>query len=138
MFSLSFHCHCHILIKERQAKDLEALNEMIEQITVESEEEIKIDKIIRLCTRGASYKDNLRQAIVSFSTIESKKIFLRNSNALKGSTNERIKNVAISNDLTKKDREREKQKNSLEVGSWKFVIRGPPRDRKLQKARKQT
>ena len=91
------------LIKERQAKDLEALNEMIEQITVESEEEIKIDKIIRLGTRGANYKDNPLPAIVSFSTIESKKLFLQNSNALKGSTNERIKNVAISNDLTGKD-----------------------------------
>ena len=132
------------LIKERQAKDLETLNEMIEQIAVESEEEIKIDKIIRLGTRGANFKDNPRPAIVSFSTIESKKFFLRNSNALKGSTNEKIKNVAISNDLTKKDRERElelvaerNQKNSLEVGPWKFVIRGPPGDKKLQKTRKQ-
>ena len=95
------------LIKERQAKDLETLNEMIEQIAVESEEKIKIDKIIRLGTRGANFKDNPRPAIVSFSTIESKKFFLRNSNALKGSTNEKIKNVPISNDLTKKDRERE-------------------------------
>ena len=66
------------LIKERQAKDLEALNEMIEQIAVESEEDIKIDKIIRLGTRRANYKDNLRSAIVSFSTIESKKMFRRN------------------------------------------------------------
>ena len=40
------------LIKERLAKDLETLNEMREQIAVESEEEIKIDKIIRLGTRG--------------------------------------------------------------------------------------
>ena len=63
------------LIKVRQAKDLEALNEMIEQIAVESEEDIKIDKIIRLGTRRANYKDNLRSAIVSFSTIESKKMF---------------------------------------------------------------
>ena len=62
---------------------------------------------------------------------------------MKGSTNEKIKNVAISNDLTKKDRERElelvaerNQKNSLEVGPWKFVIRGPPGDRKLQKNKK--
>ena len=49
-----------------------------------------------------------------------------------------------TNDLTKKDRERElelvaerNQKNSLEVGLWKFVIRGPPGYRKLQKTRKQ-
>ena len=95
------------LIKERQAKDLEAFNEMIEQTAMESEEKIKIDKIIRLGTRGANYKDNSYPAIVSFSTIESKKFVLQNSNALKGSTNERIKNVAISTDLTKKDRERE-------------------------------
>ena len=68
----------------------------------------------------------------------------RQSRERKGSTNENIKNVAISNDLTKKDRERElelvaerNQKNSLEVGLWKFVIRGPPGDRKLQKTRKQ-
>ena len=61
------------LIKERQAKDLETLNEMIEQIAVKSEEEIKIDKIIRLGTRGANFKDNPRPAIVSFSNVESKK-----------------------------------------------------------------
>ena len=52
------------LIKERQAKDLETLNGMIEQIAVESKEEIKINKIIRLGTRGANYKDNPRPAIV--------------------------------------------------------------------------
>ena len=63
-------------VKERQAKDLETLNEMIEQIAVESEEEIKIDKIIRLGTRGANFKDNPRPAIVSFSTIESKKFVI--------------------------------------------------------------
>ena len=62
---------------------------------------------------------------------------------MKGSTNEKIKNVAISNDLTKKDREREfelvaerNQKKFLEVGPWKFVIRGPPGNRKLQKNKK--
>ena len=65
---------------------------------MESEEEIKIDKIIRLGTREANFKDNPRPAIVSFSTIERKKFFLRNSNALKGSTNEKIKNGAISNE----------------------------------------
>ena len=133
------------LIKERQAKDLETLKEMIGQIAVESEEEIKIDKIIRLGTRGTNFKDNPRPVVVSFASIESKKFFLRNSNILKGSANEKISKVAISNDLTKKDRERElelvaerNQKNSLEVGPWKFVIRGPPGDRKLQKIRKHT
>ena len=112
---------------------------------MESEEEIKIDKIIRLGTRGTNFKDNPRPVVVSFASIESKKFFLRNSNILKGSANEKISKVAISNDLTKKDRERElelvaerNQKNSLEVGPWKFVIRGPPGDRKLQKIRKHT
>ena len=79
---------------------------MIEQIAVESEEETKIDKIIRLGTRRTNFKDNPCPAVVSFASIESKK-FLRNSNILKGSANEKISKVAISNDLTKKDRERE-------------------------------
>ena len=84
------------LIKERQAKDLEQFcNRNDEQITVESEEEIKIDKIIRLGTRGENFKDNPRPAVVSFASIESKKFFLRNSNILKGSANEKISKFAI-------------------------------------------
>ena len=46
----------------------------------------------------------------------------------------------MSNDLTKKDREREaelvtlkKSKNESEVGPWKYLIRGPPGDRRIIK-----
>ena len=131
------------LIKERQAKDLETLKEMIEQIAVESEEEIKIDKIIRLGTRGTNFKDNPRPAVVSFASIESKKYFLRNSNILKGSANEKISKVAISNDLTKKDRERElelvaekKKKKLFGGGSVEICDTGPTRGQKVAKNKK--
>ena len=131
------------LIKERQAKDLETLKEMIEQIAVESEEEIKIDKIIRLGTRGTNFKDNPRPAVVSFASIESKKFFLRNSNILKGSANEKISKVAISNDLTKKDRERElelvaerNQKKLFGGGSVEICDTGPTRGQKVAKNKK--
>ena len=131
------------LIKERQAKDLETLKEMIEQIAVESEEEIKIDKIIRLGTRGTNFKDNPRPVVVSFASIESKKFFLRNSNILKGSANEKISKVAISNDLTKKDRERElelvaerNQKKLFGGGSVEICDTGPTRGQKVAKNKK--
>ena len=62
---------------------------------------------------------------------------------MKGSTNEKIKNVAISNDLTKKDREREfelvaerNQKKISRGGSVEICDTGPTRGQKIAKNKK--
>ena len=117
---------------------------MIDHMGIETEEEVNIEKIIRLGGRSMNYKEQPRSVVVTFSNIDSKKNFLRCSNALKNSENEIFKKLAVANDLTKGDREKElellalrNQKNSDEVGPWKYVIRGPPVDRKLVKLRKQ-
>ena len=132
------------LVIERKAKDKEVVQGMIDHMGIETEEEVNIEKIIRLGGRSVNYKEKPRPVVVTFSNIDSKKNFLRRSNALKNSENETFKKVAVSNDLTKRDREKElellslrNQKNSNEVGPWKYVIRGPPGDRKLVKLRKQ-
>ena len=132
------------LVIERQAKDKEVVKGMIEHMGIETEEEVNIEKIICLGGRSVNYKEKPRPVVVTFSNIDSKKNFLRRSNALKNSENETFKKVAVANDLTKRDKDKELEllslrnpKNSDEVGPWKYVIRGPPGDRKLVKLRKQ-
>ena len=97
---------------------------------IETEEEVNIEKIICLGGRSMNYKEQPRPVVVTFSNIDSKKNFLRHSNALKKSENEIFKKVAVANDLTKNDREKElellslrNQKNSDDMGPWKYVIR---------------
>ena len=132
------------IITERQAKDLENVNAMIDHMNTENEQEVAIEKIIRLGTRHKNYKENPRPIIVAFTNLEGKKSFLRNSQTLRECDNETIKMVSVANDLTKRDRAREselvnlrKEKNAEEVGPWKYVIRGPPGDRKIVKLPKQ-
>ena len=62
---------------------------------------------------------------------------------MKDSNDEVHKQVAIANDRTKRDREKElelvnqrREKNLAVVGPWKYVIRSPPRDRKIVKMKK--
>lgn len=130
------------LIDERHTQDLNNLKQIVDCIATETDTEISINRITRM---GARKNNVNRPVIVSFSTIDGKKKFLRYANALKNSDKEFIKNVAVSNDLTIKDRERElalvnqkQQKNSELTGPWKCVIRGPPGDRRLLKVRKET
>ena len=59
---------------------------------------------------------------------------------MKDSNNEVHKQVAIANDMTKRDREKEielvnqrRENNLAVVGPWKYVIRGPRGDRKIVK-----
>ena len=131
------------IIKERQDKDLMVVNEMIEFMEAENEDEVAVEKIIRIGIRNKNFKEQPRPAIVSFSSLEGKKSFLRNSNVLRQNTNEIIKIVSVANDLTKKDREKEaelmiqkKSKNLAETGPWKYVARGPPGDRKIIRIKK--
>lgn len=130
-------------IVERQQKDLDVVNEMIEFMQVECMEEVAVEKLSRMGARSRDYENSPRPTIVKFSNIEGKRAFLRHSYVLKQSGNENVKKASFQNDLTRKDRETElalvterNQKNSQEEGPWKYVIRGPPGERALKKINK--
>ena len=132
------------LTTERKTKDLENINKMIEFMYAENEHDVVVEKIIRLGARHEEYQQNPHPVLVTFTNFQAKKWFLRNSKLLKDSNDEVHKQVAIANDMTKRDREKElelvnqrREKNLAVVGPWKYVIRGPPGDRKIVKIRKQ-
>ena len=132
------------LTTERKTKDLENMNKMIESMYAENELDVVVEEIIRLGARHKEYQQNPRPVLVTFTNFQAKKSFLRNSKLLKDSNDEVHKQVAIANDMTKRDREKElelvnqrREKNLAVVGPWKYVIRGPPGDRKIVKVRKQ-
>ena len=80
---------------------------MIEFMAAETEEEVAVEKIIRLGAKHKQMKENPRSVIVTFTNIEGKRSFLRNAKNLKNSDDEIIKTLGIANDLTKKDIEKE-------------------------------
>ena len=132
------------LTTERKTKDLENINKMIDFMYTENEHDVVVEKLIRLEARHKEYQQNPRPVLVTFTNFQAKKSFLRNSKLLKDSNDEVHKQVAIANDMTKRDREKElelvnqrREKNLAVVGPWKYVIRGPPGDRKIVKIRKQ-
>ena len=120
------------MVRERQAKDVEVIKDMIAHMNIEAEQEVSFEKVIRLGGRGVNYKEHPRPVLVTFSNFDSKKMFLRRSNTLKSSENELFSKLSVANDLTKKDRERElelvsmkNQKNSEGVGprltcAWQY------------------
>ena len=132
------------LIKDRQKKDLETIDGIIQFLNLGNVDlEVAFEKIIRLGARHKEYQQNPRPVLVTFTNFQAKKCFLRNSKLLNDSADEVHKKISIANDMTKKDREKDlelvtqkKEKNSSEVGPWKYVIRGPPGDRKIVKTRK--
>ena len=63
------------IITERQAKDLENVNAMIDHMNTENEQEVAIEKIIRLGTRHKNCMENPRPIIVAFTNLEGKKVF---------------------------------------------------------------
>ena len=132
------------LIKDRQKKDLETIDGIIQFLNLGNDDlEVAVEKIIRLGARHKEYQQNPRPVLVTFTNFQAKKCFLRNSKLLNDSADEVHKKISIANDMTKKHREKElelvnqkKEKNSSEVGPWKYVIRGPPGDRKICKNKK--
>ena len=100
-------------------------------------------KVVRLGKRNPNPQENPRPLIVTLSTLEAKKQFLKNSLKIKKSDDAIIKQINVQNDMTKKDREREYElvkekfsKNSEVEANWRYVIRGPPGERILIKIRK--
>ena len=131
------------IIEERVKSDKEFVGKILNEMHFETREHITIEKVIRLGKRKENPLDNPRPLIVTFSTVEAKKEFLKNSMKLKESSDEGIKTVSVQNDMIKQDREREQElvqekfsKNS-EVGvNYRYVIRGPPGERKLVQIRR--
>ena len=123
-------------LKDRQKK--KTIDGIIQFLNLgNDDQEIAVEKIIRFGERHKEYQQNPRPVLVTFTNFQAKKCFLRNSKLLNDSADEVHKKISIANDMTKKDREKElelvtqkKEKNSSEVGPWKYVIRGPPGDKK--------
>ena len=63
------------IIAERQAIDLDSVNKMIDIMNTENEQEVAVEKIIRLGARDKNYIQNPRPTIVSFTNLEGKKVF---------------------------------------------------------------
>ena len=94
------------IIAERQGIDLDSVNKMIDIMYTENEQEVAVEKNIRLGARAKNYIQNPRPIIVSFTNLEGKKSFLGNSQALRDCEDENVKKVSVANDLTKQDRKK--------------------------------
>ena len=64
------------LIAERVALDTNTIEKLIEEMNFETEQATKIEKIIRIGKRGAKSGEKPRPIIVTFSTVEAKRLFL--------------------------------------------------------------
>lgn len=131
------------VITERNKTDSEAVNNILKELNMETEEPFQVDKVMRLGSKHSKPEDNPRPLKISFSTIESKRMLLKNASKLMTSNEDSYKALRIKNDLSKKDREIEYEllqekfsKNEKETGNWRYVIRGPPGERKITKIRK--
>ena len=85
--------------------------------------EVAVEKTIILGVRHKDYQQNPRPVLVTFTNIQAKKCFHRNSKLLNDSADELYKKISIANDMTKKAREKElelvsqnKEKNPSKVG----------------------
>lgn len=129
-------------INERIKADAEVVTKMIEYLNIETIDGIEVEEATRLGARKENPKENPRASIIKFKTIEAKKTILTNAHKLANSNNDILKNIKINNDLSKKDRETEKEllkkkaaKNLEEQGPFKHVIRGPPGERRIVRIR---
>ena len=128
------------IIDERVAADKELIGKIITEMNFETRENFEISKVIRLGIKKQDPQENPRPLLVTLSTFEAKKAFLKHASKVKNSSDESLKNLTIQNDMTKRDREREYDlvqekfaKNSEIEGNWRYVIRGPPGERTLVK-----
>ena len=107
---------------------------------IQTSEENKILKLTRI---GKSDKDKLkRPMLATFESIATKKQLFKNIRLL--GANEELRNVSISNDLTRTEREQEaalraeaKRLNDEASGDCQYRVRGPPWARKVVKIAKE-
>lgn len=124
---------------ERYEHDVEIVTTVLNKCEI-THQPRDIEKVIRI---GRFDKDKAKRPIIAtLSNPEMKRSLLRNLKCLRESEGE-IKDYRVTNDLTKTEREYEKklfsEAKELEKntpGEYKFVIRGPPWDRKIVKMKK--
>ena len=82
------------IIAERQAIDLDSVNKMIDIMNTENEQEVAVERF-QIRSMGQKYIQNPGPIIVSFTNLEEKKSFLRNSQALKDCEDENVKKCLL-------------------------------------------
>ena len=129
------------LIDERTKSDKELISKIVDGMNLDTEQ-INIEKAVRLGRRKDDPQENPRPLVITFSTLTAKKEFLKNANKLKQSDDASLNVMTIQNDMSQKDREHERElvlekfsKNAEAAGNCRYVIRGPPGERKLIKIR---
>ena len=129
------------LIDERTKSDKELISKIVDEMNLDTEQ-INIEKAVRLGRRKDDPQENPRPLVITFSTLTAKKEFLKNANKLKQSADASMNVMTIQNDMSQKDREHERElvlekfsKNAEVAGNCRYVIRGPPGERKLIKIR---
>ena len=124
----------------RKQHDRMKVNNILQTCKIQTNEENKITKLTRI---GKFDKDKLkRPMLATFESIATKKQFFKNIRLL--GANEELKNVSISNDLTRTEREQEaalraeaKRLNDEASGDGQYRVRGPPWARKVVKIAKE-
>ncbi|XP_069109401.1 uncharacterized protein MCAP_0864-like [Argopecten irradians] len=130
---------------ERKRKDEKTIRDILSACKLNKELLDSITKVVRLGKikkPESNAKENEdakpRPILVSFGSIEDKKLFFKNIRELQ--TTKEYKSVRISNDLTKTERENEAKlrddanrmnTEKSQSGKYVFRVRGPPWDRKI-------
>ena len=111
------------LTTEKKTKDLENINKMIDFMYTKNEHDVVVEKLIRLGARHKEYQQNPCLVLVTSTNFQAKKSFLKNSKLLKDCNDEVHKQVAIANDMIKRDRKKKlelvnqrREKNLAVVG----------------------
>ena len=114
--------------------------EEVKEITKICNATIKKDEMIRAIRLGKKPNaDKPRPLLIEIINDDKKKALFKNLSKLQNAP-EKYRSVSIQNDLTQKQREREKmmreeakKKEQEASGEGKFKVRGPPWDRKIVK-----
>ncbi len=123
-------------INERTKHD----KEEVKEITKICNATIKKDEMIRAIRLGKKPNgDKPRPLLIEISSEPKKKALFKNLSKLQNAP-EKYRSISIQNDLTQKQREREKimreeakKKEQEASGEVKFRVRGPPWDRRIVK-----
>ena len=124
----------------RKQHDRMKVNNILQTCKIQTNEENKILKLTRI---GKFDKDKLkRPMLATFESIATKKQLFKNIRLL--GANEELRNVSISNDLTRTEREQEaalraeaKRLSDEASGDCQYRVRGPPWARKVVKIAKE-
>ena len=91
------------LIEEKTKSDKELISKIIDEMNLDSAEQINIEKAVRLSRKKEDPQKIPRPLIITFSTLTAKKKFLKNAK------NVSLNVMTIQNDMSQKDREHERE-----------------------------